>query len=183
MYRRRILCTGGVYYVLFMALLIFKFFWREGLYGWGGRELLLNGFEAGKILYEGPKESRFPGSTPSNAPCNGSCPPQIHYVPRHINSRYINSYYPGWKNISVVWIRIPSPWASRIHIRNNLSALDVWHKKIPVEFWAISCLTAVLRIGDVYSGFRIQIPSRIRIQGQKDSWSRIRNSIKEFKYF
>jgi hypothetical protein len=26
----------------------------------------------------------------------------ITYVPRHINNRYINSYYPGWQNTSVV---------------------------------------------------------------------------------
>ncbi len=30
------LCTGGVYYILYMALLISKLFCREGLNGWGG---------------------------------------------------------------------------------------------------------------------------------------------------
>ncbi len=39
---------------------------------------------------------RFPGPTPSNGPCNGSCPPQNHYVPRHINNRYFNSYCCFW---------------------------------------------------------------------------------------
>ncbi len=29
------LCTGGVYYVLYMALLISKLFWSERVYGWG----------------------------------------------------------------------------------------------------------------------------------------------------
>jgi hypothetical protein len=39
------------------------------------------------------KKSQFPRPTPSNAPRNGSCPPTNHYVPRHINNRYMNSYY------------------------------------------------------------------------------------------
>jgi hypothetical protein len=43
--------------------------------------------------FQGPKKCRFPGPTPSNAPHNGSCLPQSHYVPRHINNRYIKSYY------------------------------------------------------------------------------------------
>ncbi len=43
--------------------------------------------------FQGPKKSRFLVPTPSNAPRNGSCPPQNHYVPRHINNRYTNSYF------------------------------------------------------------------------------------------
>jgi hypothetical protein len=40
--------------------------------------------------FRAQKKSLFPGPTPSNAPRNGSS--QNHYVPRHINNRYINSY-------------------------------------------------------------------------------------------
>ncbi len=40
----------------------------------------------------------FPGPTPSNAPRNGSCPSPNHYVPRHINNRYINSYFRYCRN-------------------------------------------------------------------------------------
>jgi hypothetical protein len=66
-------------------------------------ELIFHGFKAGKSITRGigrggPWKSqlfwaRFPGPTPSNAPRNRSCPPQNHYVPRHINNRYryINS--------------------------------------------------------------------------------------------
>ncbi len=40
------------------------------------------------LQFQGPKKSRF--SWPN--PCNGYCQPQNHYVPRHKNNRYINSY-------------------------------------------------------------------------------------------
>ncbi len=39
------------------------------------------------------KSLDFQAPPPSNGPCNGYCPPQNHYVPRHINNRYINSYF------------------------------------------------------------------------------------------
>jgi len=52
----------------------------------------LEGVGPGNLNFFGLKKSRFPGPTPSNAPPNGSCPPQNQYVPRRINSRYINSY-------------------------------------------------------------------------------------------
>ncbi len=47
---------------------------------------------ASLVGIQGPKKSWFPGPTPSNAPRNGSCPPQNHYLPRHINKRYITCY-------------------------------------------------------------------------------------------
>jgi hypothetical protein len=41
-----------------------------------------------------PKKVSISRATPSLAPhLNGSCPPQNNYVPRHINNRYINSYF------------------------------------------------------------------------------------------
>jgi hypothetical protein len=43
------------------------------------------------IFFPGPKKSQFPGPIPSNVPRNGSCPPQNHYVPRHINNRIVNT--------------------------------------------------------------------------------------------
>ncbi len=52
---------------------------------------------AGPKWFQGPKKSRFQGPprpcTPSDAPPNGCCTPQNHYVPRHINNIHINSYY------------------------------------------------------------------------------------------
>ncbi len=47
----------------------------------------------GALKAVGPGNLDFPGPTPSNGPRNGSCPPQNHYVPCHINNRYINSYH------------------------------------------------------------------------------------------
>ncbi len=46
-----------------------------------------------KILlpFQGQK-SRFSGPTPFTGPFNGCCPHQNHYVRRHINNGYINSY-------------------------------------------------------------------------------------------
>jgi hypothetical protein len=41
----------------------------------------------------GPKKVSISGPTPSNGPRNGYCLHQIHYVPRHINNRDINSYF------------------------------------------------------------------------------------------
>ncbi len=40
-----------------------------------------------------PKKSRFSGPNPYNGPCNGYCPPQNHYVPRHKNNMHINIYF------------------------------------------------------------------------------------------
>ncbi len=46
-------------------------------------------FWASLVNILGPKKSWFPGPTPSNAPCNGTCPHQNHYVPRHLYNKYI----------------------------------------------------------------------------------------------
>jgi hypothetical protein len=40
-----------------------------------------------------PKKVLISGPTPSHGPCNEYCPHQNHYVPRHINNMYINSYW------------------------------------------------------------------------------------------
>jgi hypothetical protein len=40
----------------------------------------------------GPKKVLISGPTPSNNPRYGYCPHQNHYIPRHINNRYINTY-------------------------------------------------------------------------------------------
>jgi hypothetical protein len=45
------------------------------------------------LPFSEPKKSRFSGPTPSNGPCKRCCPHQNHYIPRHINNSYINSYY------------------------------------------------------------------------------------------
>ena len=45
------------------------------------------------VAISGPKKVLNSGPTPSNGPRNGYCPPQNHYVPHHINNRYINSFY------------------------------------------------------------------------------------------
>jgi hypothetical protein len=54
----------------------------------------LEGVSPGNLDFFGPKwpSFRFPGPTPSNGPRNGYCPPQNHYVSRHINNRYMNGY-------------------------------------------------------------------------------------------
>ncbi len=41
------------------------------------------------VAVSGPKKSRFSGPSSSNDPCNGCCSHQNHYVPCHINNRYI----------------------------------------------------------------------------------------------
>jgi hypothetical protein len=40
----------------------------------------------------GPKKVLISGPTPSNDPRYGYCPHQNHYIPRHINNRYIDAY-------------------------------------------------------------------------------------------
>ncbi len=62
-------------------ILCFQHNWRDARKG-GVRSL----------PFQGPKESRFSGPTPSNGPCNGCCPHQNHYIPCHIKNRYINNY-------------------------------------------------------------------------------------------
>ncbi len=44
--------------------------------------------------FKGPKKSRFLGPPPLKCPELWIVPPQNHFVPPHINNRYINSYYP-----------------------------------------------------------------------------------------
>ncbi len=41
------------------------------------------------VAISGPKKVLISGPTPSNGTCNGYCPHQNHYVPRHVNNRYI----------------------------------------------------------------------------------------------
>ena len=48
---------------------------------------------AALVAISGPKKVLISGTTPYNGPRNEYCPPQNHYVPRHKNNRYINSYY------------------------------------------------------------------------------------------
>ncbi len=57
------------------------------------------------LPFQCPKKSRFPGTTPFN----GYCPNQNHYVPRHINNRYIKitNWVPGTRchmHTNVKWI-------------------------------------------------------------------------------
>ncbi len=47
------------------------------------------------VAISGLKKSRFSGHIRSNGPCNGCCPHQNHYVPRHINWQQVNSYKIG----------------------------------------------------------------------------------------
>ncbi len=46
---------------------------------------------ASLVTISGPKKVTISSAHPFQ--CNGSCTPQNHYVPRHINNRYSNSYY------------------------------------------------------------------------------------------
>jgi hypothetical protein len=48
---------------------------------------------ASLVDISGPEKVSISGPTPSNGPRNRSCPHQNHYIPRHINNRYINSYW------------------------------------------------------------------------------------------
>ncbi len=45
-----------------------------------------------KLKFRGPKKSRFLGPSPLKCPSLWIVPPQNHFVPAHINTRYINSY-------------------------------------------------------------------------------------------
>ena len=45
------------------------------------------------VPFKGPKKSRFSGPPPLKCPSLWIVPPQNHFVPHHINNRYINSYY------------------------------------------------------------------------------------------
>ncbi len=47
---------------------------------------------AALVAISGPKKVSISGPTPYNSPRNGYYPPQNHYVPRHNNNRFINSY-------------------------------------------------------------------------------------------
>ena len=44
-----------------------------------------------KLKFRGPKKSRFLGPSPLKCPSLWIVPPQNHFVPAHINTRYINS--------------------------------------------------------------------------------------------
>ncbi len=79
------------------------------------------------LPFQGPKKSWFSGPTPFNSPRNGSCPHQNHYVPRHINNRYINSYSinPCCGSGSVCF------WASRTRIRIRLSQVRIRLRTLP----------------------------------------------------
>jgi hypothetical protein len=46
---------------------------------------------AALVPFKGPKKSRFLGPPPLKCPELWIVPPQNHFVPHHINSRYINS--------------------------------------------------------------------------------------------
>jgi hypothetical protein len=48
---------------------------------------------AALVAISGPKKVSISGPTPYNGPRYGYCLPQKHYVPRHKNNRYINSYF------------------------------------------------------------------------------------------
>jgi hypothetical protein len=43
--------------------------------------------------FRAQNEVSISGPTPSIGPQNSDCPHPNHYVPRHINNRYIHSYY------------------------------------------------------------------------------------------
>jgi hypothetical protein len=47
---------------------------------------------AALVPFKGPKKSRFLGPSPLKCPELWIVPPQNHFVPPHINNRYINSY-------------------------------------------------------------------------------------------
>ncbi len=53
------------------------------------------------------------GPNPYNGPCNGYCPPQNHFVPRHKNNRYINTY-----KIRIIKYRYLCKHTKRACIRN-----------------------------------------------------------------
>jgi hypothetical protein len=44
------------------------------------------------VAISGPKKVLISGPTPSNSPCNLSCPHKNNYVLRHIHNRYISRY-------------------------------------------------------------------------------------------
>jgi hypothetical protein len=45
------------------------------------------------VPFKGPKKSRFLGPPPLKCTSLWTVPPQNHFVPHHINNRYINSYF------------------------------------------------------------------------------------------
>jgi hypothetical protein len=50
------------------------------------------------VPFKGPKKSRFLGPSPLKCPSLWIVPPQNHFVPPHINTRYINSYSVSARN-------------------------------------------------------------------------------------
>jgi hypothetical protein len=69
----------------------------------------------GKLFYVldffGPKKFSLFMAHPSNASCNGCCPHQNYYVPRHINNWYISTVVNRWLSfLVVVWFgSTPAP--------------------------------------------------------------------------
>ena len=52
---------------------------------------------AALVPFKGPKKSRFLGPSPLKCPSLWIVPPQNHFVPHHINNRYIGCFmYQPW---------------------------------------------------------------------------------------
>ncbi len=105
----RILYVHGWYIKQPMHLL---FIWCGTKWFWGGTIHNSGHFrgEGPKTLvpFKGPKKSWFLGPSPLKCPSLWIVPPQNHFVPHHINNRYINSYFVDVKTMRPILLLYPS---------------------------------------------------------------------------
>jgi hypothetical protein len=100
MYLRAVLCT-------FQISIDFYFVPVGGRGGWRGlfwAQMAL----AALVPFMGPKKSRFLGPHPLKCPSLWIVPPQNHFVPPHINNRYINNY-----SVLSIYYRYSLAWRQR----------------------------------------------------------------------
>jgi len=71
---------------------------------WRSTFLNTNGTRFARCHFWAKKKYRSSGHTPSTGPRNWCCSHKNHYIPCHINNRFINSYYlsqdPSWWKVS-----------------------------------------------------------------------------------
>jgi hypothetical protein len=90
-----ILCTGGLSYALFISLLTSKFFCTQGYMGEGEGGAGHSKFTSSRFFrchFRAQKSLDFQGPLLPRALEMDVARIKNHYVPRHINNRYINSY-------------------------------------------------------------------------------------------
>ncbi len=93
------------------------------------------------LPFQGPKKSRFSGPTPYNGPCNGCCPHQNHYVPRHINNRYTNNYFASLPGLFLSSLEFFSGPCIRPQFSRILRRYDESSAETPTTPTNDSCLT------------------------------------------